>query len=92
MLVAGDINVTAGVLATLQITLATHTRAGDMFDVLLSSLATTSFPADIEPPFCPKCGQFTVSIGKLPEMGLHPLVYVYKCHQCREINVIYPKR
>ena len=103
MLVAGDTTVPAGVLATLHLTLATHTLASNMLDVLLSALtelsdATTSPPAGIPPiaiagpPVCPKCGQFTVSIGKLPEFGLHRLVYVYKCQPCREIVAIHPKK
>jgi hypothetical protein len=36
-------------------------------------------------PPCETCGRATVRVGKLPRIGLHPLIYVYKCDQCRQI-------
>ena len=34
----------------------------------------------------------TVRIGKLPRIGLRPLVYVYKCDACNQITSIEPER
>ncbi|ANW03365.1 hypothetical protein LMTR13_27745 [Bradyrhizobium icense] len=44
------------------------------------------------PPRCEICGVGTVRIGKLPRIGLRPLVYVYKCDACNQITSIEPER
>jgi hypothetical protein len=44
------------------------------------------------PPRCEICGVGTVRIGKLPRIGLRPLVYVYKCYACNQITSIEPER
>jgi len=36
-------------------------------------------------PNCPKCGLATDFLGKLPEIGFYPLIYVYMCKPCGEI-------
>jgi hypothetical protein len=40
------------------------------------------------PPRCEACGFGTVRIGKLPPIGLRPLVYVYKCDACNRITSV----
>lgn len=42
------------------------------------------------PPRCEICGVGTARIGKLPRIGLRPLVYVYKCDACNQITSIEP--
>ena len=37
------------------------------------------------------CGVGTVRIGKLPRIGLRPLVYVYKCGDCNQITSVEPE-
>ena len=44
------------------------------------------------PPRCEACGIGTVRIGKLPRIGLRPLVYVYKCDACNRITSVEPER
>jgi len=44
------------------------------------------------PPRCEICGIGTVRIGKLPRIGLRPLVYVYKCDACNQITSVEPDR
>jgi len=44
------------------------------------------------PPRCEICGTGTVRIGKLPRIGLRPLVYVYKCDACNQITSVEPER
>jgi hypothetical protein len=44
------------------------------------------------PPHCESCGVGTVRIGKLPPIGLRPLVYVYKCNACNQIASVEPGR
>jgi hypothetical protein len=44
------------------------------------------------PPRCEICGVGTARIGKLPRIGLRPLVYVYKCDACNQITSIKPER
>jgi DNA-directed RNA polymerase subunit RPC12/RpoP len=46
-----------------------------------------SLQADL-PPRCESCGTCTAQIGKLPRIGLRPLVYVYKCGPCNQITAI----
>jgi len=46
----------------------------------------------ILPPHCEMCGVGTVRIGKLPQIGLRPLVYVYKCDACNRITSVEPGR
>jgi hypothetical protein len=36
-------------------------------------------------PSCETCGLATVKIGKLPQMGLRPLIHVYECKPCKRI-------
>ena len=42
------------------------------------------------PPPCEGCGADTARLGKLPRIGLRPLVYVYKCDACNQIISIEP--
>jgi hypothetical protein len=44
------------------------------------------------PPCCEICGIGTISIGKLPRIGLRPLVYVYKCDPCNQITSVEPEQ
>jgi hypothetical protein len=44
------------------------------------------------PPRCEICGAGTAQIGKLPRIGLRPLVYVYKCDACNQITSVEPER
>lgn len=44
------------------------------------------------PPRCEICGVGTAQIGKLPRIGLRPLIYVYKCDACNQITSIEPER
>ena len=44
------------------------------------------------PPRCEGCGAGTARLGKLPRIGLRPLVYVYKCDACNQIVSIEPER
>jgi hypothetical protein len=44
------------------------------------------------PPRCETCGMGTVRIGKLPRIGLRPLVHVYKCDACNQITSVEPER
>jgi hypothetical protein len=44
------------------------------------------------PPRCAICGVGTAQIGKLPRIGLRPLIYVYKCDACNQITSIEPER
>jgi hypothetical protein len=43
------------------------------------------------PPHCEICGIGTVRIGKLPRIGLRPLVYVYKCDAGNQITSVEPE-
>ena len=44
------------------------------------------------PPRCEICGVGTATVGKLPRIGLRPLLYVYKCDACNQITSIEPER
>lgn len=44
------------------------------------------------PPRCEICDTGTVRIGKLPRIGLRPLVYVYKCDACHQITSVEPEQ
>ena len=44
------------------------------------------------PPRCEICGFGTVRIGKLPRIGLRPLVHVYKCDACNQVTSVEPER
>jgi len=41
-------------------------------------------------PRCEACGRDTARLGKLPRIGLRPLVHVYKCGACNQIMSIEP--
>ena len=41
-------------------------------------------------PQCEICGLATTKLGKLPGIGLRPLIYVYKCESCNQIMSIEP--
>jgi len=41
--------------------------------------------ANAAPLMCPKCRNEAIPVGKLPQIGLRPLIYVYKCDLCRDI-------
>jgi hypothetical protein len=48
-------------------------------------------PAEIGlSPRCESCGRPTSRLGKLPRIGLRPLVHVYKCEPCNYIMSIEP--
>jgi len=49
-------------------------------------------PETALPPCCEICGIGTVRIGKLPRIGLRPLVYVYKCDACNQVTSVEPER
>jgi hypothetical protein len=49
-------------------------------------------PETTLPPRCEICGIGAVRIGKLPRIGLRPLVYVYKCNPCNQIMSVEPER
>jgi hypothetical protein len=51
---------------------------------------SVSHPESGLPPLCGICGTDTVRIGKLPRVGLRPLVVVYKCVACNLIASIEP--
>ena len=42
------------------------------------------------PPTCPQCGSLTERLGKLPQIGFHRILYVYRCAPCIEIITITP--
>lgn len=44
------------------------------------------------PPRCESCGAGTAKLGKLPPIGLRPLLYVYKCSACNQITSVEPER
>jgi hypothetical protein len=48
-------------------------------------------PETFLPPNCEMCGVGTVRIGKLPRIGLRPLVYVFKCGGCNQITSVEPE-
>jgi hypothetical protein len=48
-------------------------------------------PETALPPRCEICGIGTVRIGKLPRIGLRPLVYVYKCDSCNQVTSVEPE-
>jgi hypothetical protein len=41
-------------------------------------------------PRCETCGRDTARLGKLPRIGLRPLVHVYKCGACNLVMSIEP--
>ena len=43
-------------------------------------------------PRCETCGRATAQLGKLPQVGLRPLVYVYKCGACNQIMSVEPEQ
>jgi hypothetical protein len=43
-------------------------------------------------PRCEACGLVTSTIGKLPRIGLRPLLYVYKCDTCQQIMSVQPEQ
>ena len=43
-------------------------------------------------PRCETCGRDTARLGKLPRVGLRPLVHVYKCDACHQITSVEPGR
>jgi hypothetical protein len=50
-------------------------------------------PSEINlPPRCETCGFGTARIGKLPRIGLRPLLYVYKCDACNQIMSVEPEQ
>ena len=53
---------------------------------------SVTHPETALPPRCEVCGIGTVRIGKLPRIGLRPLVYVYKCDACNQITSVEPER
>jgi hypothetical protein len=58
----------------------------------LSNSMTVPLSEAALPPRCETCGIGTVRIGKLPRIGLRPLVYVYKCDACNKITSVEPER
>jgi len=47
--------------------------------------------ADAAPPACKKCGRDMAKVGKLPSIGMRPLLHVYKCADCREVVTVRPE-
>jgi hypothetical protein len=43
-------------------------------------------------PRCETCGRATAQLGKLPRVGLRPLVHVYMCGACNQVMSIEPDR
>jgi hypothetical protein len=43
-------------------------------------------------PRCETCGRVTARLGKLPRIGLRPLIHVYKCKACNQIMSVEPER
>jgi hypothetical protein len=43
-------------------------------------------------PRCETCGRDTARLGKLPRVGLRPLVHVYKCKACNQIMSVEPEQ
>jgi hypothetical protein len=43
-------------------------------------------------PRCETCGRDTDRLGKLPRIGLRPLVYVYKCGACNLVMSVEPEQ
>jgi hypothetical protein len=43
-------------------------------------------------PRCETCGRGTARVGKLPRVGLRPLVHVYKCDACNQIVSVEPEQ
>jgi hypothetical protein len=60
--------------------------------LLFSNSMTVPHSEAALPPRCEICGIGTVRIGKLPRIGLRPLVYVYKCDACNKITSVEPER
>jgi hypothetical protein len=70
-----------------------HTIADDSLIAFSDSLVMSASSSEIGlPPRCEACGMGTARIGKLPRIGLRPLVYVYKCTACNQITTIEPER
>jgi hypothetical protein len=51
-------------------------------------LGGTVSTVNATPPFCKKCGSGMAVLGKLPKIGFHPLVLVYKCRPCSHVVAI----
>jgi hypothetical protein len=43
-------------------------------------------------PRCESCGRDTARLGKLPRIGLRPLIHVYKCETCNQIVSVEPEQ
>lgn len=41
-------------------------------------------------PQCEKCGSSMAVVGKLPKIGLRPLLQIYKCTPCRSVVAVSP--
>jgi len=59
--------------------------------VIRSIMSVPHSETDV-PPRCEICGTDTVRIGKLPRIGLRPLIHVYKCDTCNQITSVEPER
>jgi hypothetical protein len=46
----------------------------------------------VRSPRCETCGRDTARLGKLPRVGLRPLVHVYKCDACNQVMSVEPER
>jgi hypothetical protein len=69
--------------------------AASLADVTLCSMIvhmSVPLTESVLPPRCESCGVGTVRVGKLPRVGLRPLVYVYKCDACNRITSVEPER
>jgi hypothetical protein len=60
------------------------------WSVIRSIMSVTHSETGV-PPRCEICGMGTVRIGKLPRIGLRPLVHVYKCDACNQITSVEPE-
>jgi hypothetical protein len=43
-----------------------------------------------EPPICKLCAQPMMRVAAMRQMGLHPLVFVYKCEACNDVRWVEP--
>jgi hypothetical protein len=82
------------ILTELYSTIKMQSAASFLNVLLCSAIVHMSVPLteNLLPPRCEICDIGTVRIGKLPPIGLRPLVYVYKCDACNQITSVEPGR
>jgi hypothetical protein len=82
------------ILTELYSTIKMQSAASLTHVFFVSTIVRMSVPLTeiLLPPRCEICDLGTVRIGKLPPVGLRPLVYVYKCCACNQITSVEPGR